>query len=309
MITNGALKTKLFLLAAFAFFLLAPRGARAEMVGALMPTKEIAYFKAVHQALEGELKAAGAELQLQQPAPTAMAWTNAVRKLVTLNAKVIVAYGAGTALAAVTEAPGVPVVYCGVYDPAAAGLTGKNATGVNANVPLQGLIANLKKVVPFTKLAILYSSDDTGSVKEMEDVAALGAKLSFEAVKVDGKDTPDKIALPAGAEAAFLTSAAIVNTQKGLEGIIAQARTGKVATAAILGGTAELGVLISLSASAEQQGKDAAKMVADILKGTAASAIPANTTPKVELTISVKEAKALGFNIPFDLLGTAKVIN
>jgi putative ABC transport system substrate-binding protein len=111
-----------------------------------------------------------------------------------------------------------------------------------------------------------------------------------------------------GADALFLTSASNINSSSKLTVIVASARAGKIATASVLSGSCELGVIISLSADPEDQAKGAAKMVAEILKGKNPADIPANNTPKVEMTINLKEAKALGLNIPFELLGTAKVI-
>ena len=286
----------------------APAWAAADMVGAIMPTKKIPYFDTVHETIVKELSAmgSGAEVLLQKPAPQTMAWKNATRKLVTLESKVIIAYGTATALAITGENPDIPVVYCGAYDPAGTGVAGKS-TGMSGTVPLKGLIGNLKKIANFKKLAILYSEQEPETVKQMETAADLAGKLGAQAVKIDtstSEDIPDF----QGAEAVFLTSAAQINSENSLKQIVDKARTSKTATSAILSGTCELGVILSLSANPEHQGKGAAMMVADILKGKSPADIPANNSPKVEMTINLKEAKALGLNIPFELLGTAKVI-
>ena len=49
-------------------------------------------------------------------------------------------------------------------------------------------------------------------------------------------------------------------------------------------------------------------MVAEILGGKNPKDIPPNKTPETEMTINLKEAKDLGFSVPFELLGTAKVV-
>jgi len=284
-----------------------PPGAMAVMVGALMPAKNVPYFMSVHEALVKELKAlgTGAEVILQKPAPSEMAWKNATRKLVVLGAKVIVAYGSETALAIITENANVPVVYTAAYDPTECGVTGK-VTGMEATIPMDSLIENLKKISHFSKLGIMYSSDEIASVKQMEAASALALKMGSDVIKIDSKD-PGSAKL-SGADAILFTSSAAVNDKQSLEGILSAAREKKIATASVLCATCQNGVLISLSANAEQQGKGAAEMVAAILKGKNPSDIPPNKNPQVETTVNLKEAKDLGFSIPFELLGTAKVV-
>jgi putative tryptophan/tyrosine transport system substrate-binding protein len=284
--------------------------ARAEMVGVLMPARSIPYYLSIQEVLEKELTALGVngEFLVQQPAPTEMAWKNTARRMKTLGAKLVIAYGNGAALAVLSEKLDLPVVYCAAHDPQTHGLTGVNIIGVSGTVPLQGLIVNLKKIANFSKLGILYSSEENDSVAQMESVAALAGRLGFEVAAVDVKGNPDSFTLPA-AEAVLLTSSGAVNSLISIQRIIAEARVKKMATAAVLGNTAELGIMISLAATADQQGKDAAKMVAGILQGKRVADIPAGTSPRLELVINVKEARGLGFTIPFELMGTARLIN
>ncbi len=300
------MKKTLLLMIAGMCWLSMPAVAFAEdMVGAIMASADVPYYAAIQKGLEDELGKQGASVKmlLQKPAPNEMAWKNSARKLVTIEAKVIVAYGGGTALATIAEAPDLPVVYCAVFDPAAVGVSGKNVTGVEAKVPLQALVNHLKKISNFTKLGVLFSSDEPDSVKQADAVAGLGVDV----VKTDVKGM-DPIALPDGVQAVFLTCAGAVQNETAVKGIVEKARAGKIATASVLGGSAELGILVSMSASAEQQAQETAKIVAAILKGGAASASPAVSGSKVELTINLVEAKALGLSVPFDILGTAKVI-
>lgn len=286
---------------------LPPGWAAAEVVGAMMPTKNVPYFMAVHEAMAKELAAlgAGAEVVLQRPAPSEMAWKNATRKLVMLGSKVIVAYGSETALAIIQENTEVPVVYVSAYAPERCGITGK-VTGMAVTIPMDGLIDNLKKISNFSKLGILYASDEIGSVKQMEAAEALALAKGAKVVRIDTKGT-DKYDL-AGADAVLFTSSAAINQSENLEAIIANARAKKVATASVFCASCQNGVLISLAANPGQQGKGAARMVAEILKGKSPKDIPPDNQPEMETTVNLKEAKDLGFSIPFELLGTAKVV-
>lgn len=285
----------------------APPGVRADIVGAMMPTKNVPYFTAVHEAMVKELTVlgAGAEVVLQKPSPSEMAWKNATRKLVMLGAKVIVAYGSETALVIIKENAEVPVVYASAYNPEECGITGK-VTGMGATIPMDGLIDNLKKISHFSRLGILYSSDEIGSVKQMEAAEALALKTGAKVIRIDTKGS-DNYDL-GGADAVLFTSSASINQTENLEAILNNARSKKVATASVFCASCQNGVLISLAANPEQQGKGAARMVAQILKGKSPKDIPPDNNPEVETTVNLKEAKDLGFSIPFELLGTAKVV-
>lgn len=284
-----------------------PLEAMAEMVGALMPTRDIPYFMSVHDTMTRELQAldSNAEVLLQKPSPTVRAWSNATRKLIILGSEVIVAYGSATAICISGESADIPVVYSGAYKPSGCGVAG-NVTGMDATIPLEGLIDNLKKISNFSSMAILYSVEEQGSVKQMEEATALAEKSGAKVIKIDAHDATS-FDLPA-VDAVFLTSAGTINEKKNLQVIVENARSKKIATASVLSGTCELGVLISLSANPEHQGKGTAKMVAEILKGKKPKDIPPNKSPEIEMTINLKEAKDLGFSVPFELLGTAKVV-
>lgn len=284
-----------------------PQVAIAGTVGALMPAKNIPYYMAIHDSMTKELQTldSDAEVILQRPSPTVRAWSNATRKLVILGSEVIVAYGSATAVCIGGENKDIPVVYSGAYNPGGCGVAGK-VTGMDATIPLDGLIANLKKISNFSKMAILYSIDEMGSVKQMEEAAILAEKNGAEVIKINVQNS-SSFNLPA-VDAVFLTSAATINQKKNLQTIVANARSEKMATASVLSGTCELGVMISLSVNPEQQGKGTAKMVTDILKGKKAQDIAPNKTPETEMTINLKEAKDLGFTVPFELLGTANVV-
>lgn len=285
----------------------APMGAMAQVVGAVMPAKNIPYYVAIHDAMTKELQNLGskAEVILQKPAPSERSWSNATRKLVILGSEVIVAYGSATAICISGESSDIPVVYSGAYKPANCGLTGK-VTGMDSTIPLDGLIGNLKKISGFSKLAILYSIEEMGSVMQMEEAEALATKTGAKVIKIDAHDST-AFNLP-DVDAVFLTSAATINQKENLQAIVTDARKKKIAIASVLSGTCELGVLISLSANPEHQGRGTAKMVAEILKGKTPKELPPDKNPETEMTINLKEAKDLGFSVPFELLGTAKIV-
>lgn len=284
-----------------------PGVAMAEMVGALMPGGGIPYYETIHKTVMSELNelAPGTQILLQKPAPTEMAWKNATRKFSILNAGAVVAYGSATAACVVGENADLPVIYTAAYLPEVCGVTG-NVTGMQANIPMEELIDNLDKITGFTKLAILYSPEEKETVKQMETIRELAVK---KGAKVNVIDAHDQESFDfSGVNAVVLTSAAHINNKRTLEKIVTAANARNTATAAVLSGTCEMGVLISLAADPVHQGKGAARMVAQILDGKSPAQIPPDKSPEIEMTINLKTAKDLGVSIPFELLGKAKVV-
>jgi hypothetical protein len=66
------------------------------------------------------------------------------------------------------------------------------------------------------------------------------------------------------------------------------------------GGGEDKGIVLTLSADPAEQGREAADMAARVIKGESPSAISIE-----KLIVNLKEATALGFKVPFDILSSA----
>lgn len=269
--------------------------------------RSIPYLGSIKEGRVAALEQKGqqvVEIAVQRPLPNTMSWKNSTRKLIALDAKLILTYGAGTTLAALSETKDLPLVFCNAFDPVASGITEKNTTGVPANAPLKELVAHLRKMTNFSKLGVLFSSDEADSVRQ----AAAAEGLGLAVVKIDAVQGVDSIALPGNIQGLLLTCAGVVQNQKAIKKIVAKAQAAKIATASVLGGSAELGILISMAVSVDQQAKEVAKLVSAVMKGAPPATLPPVNTSKPELTINLAEAEALGLNVPFEIIATAKVI-
>lgn len=286
-----------------------PAAAAEKTVGVVM-SGNIGYYQEVHKAFSGALAREGFDFRkvdtiLQMPSPDLLSWTNASRKLVVAEVNVLVAYGAPAALAIMKETKGIPIVYAGVYDPAAVGVSGRNVTGISSKVPVTSLLKYLKKLVPFSKLAAVYNDTEPDSVRQVEELSQLEAQYGFQTVKMNIRKADDvkKLAFAGKADAVFITVSAVAN--ESLDAVVGLARTAKIPTVSQTGGSAEHGVILTLSPSAAEQGEAAAKLAAKVLRG----GNPAGLTPEVprlvELVVNLKEAGALGIKVPLDLISDA----
>ncbi len=284
--------------------------ASEKTIGVIM-TGDIPYYKAVHKAFLQELAAQGlgpgkVNIVLQTPAPDTMAWTNAARKLIAVDSSVIVAYGAPAALAVINEGSSIPLVFAGVYDPVALGITGKNSTGISSKVPVAIAVKYLKGIANFSKLGIVFTDSEEDTVRQAGEVKNLEAPVGFQSVKFNIKKAGDAAKI-SNVDALLITTSCAA--MQSVDNIIGVARKGNVATASIIGGAEEKGIILTLAADANEQGKEAALMVSKILGGTKASAIPLAFPKKIEMIINLKEASSIGLKIPFDILtSAAKVI-
>ena len=119
------------------------------------------------------------------PSPDPLSWTNAARKLVVAEVNVLVTYGAPAALAAIRETKSIPIVYAGVYDPGGCrASSARNMTGISSKVPMTSLLKYLKKMTPFTRIAVVYNELEPDSVRQAEELGELESQYGFKTVKM-----------------------------------------------------------------------------------------------------------------------------
>ena len=307
------MRTITWLICAALLICAAPAGAGDKTIGVIM-AGNIGYYQELHRAFANGLVKEGFDRRkvdtlLQMPAPDPLSWTNAVRKLVVADVNVLVTYGGAPAVLAIRETKSIPIVYAGVYDPAGIGVTARNMTGISSKVPVTSLLKYAKKLMNFTRLAVVYNELEPDSVKQVEELTALEGQYGFQTVKMAVKRLDDARALTyAGkADAVFISVSATVN--EALTEIVKTAHGSKIPTMSQTGGSGDKGVILTLAPSATEQGEAAARMVARILNGEN----PANIAPEVpklvELVLNLKEATALGLKPSMDLISDAtKVI-
>lgn len=285
------------------------RGGAAEKTVGVILTADTPFFRDAHKAFTDELKAKGikVELLVQTPSPEIVAWSNAARKLVAVGVDVIVVYGSSVALAVLQETNSIPIVFAGVFDPEASGLTGKkNVTGISSKVPITSIIKILKDSSGFDRLGIIYSDIEKDSVKQASEVESMSARYSFKAVRFNIRKFGDASKIK-DVDALYLTTSC--SAQHCADDILGVAKKLKLPSASAVSGSEDRGVIITVSADPKEQGREAADILIKLLEGGKPSAIPHKSPKKINLIINIKEANDIGLKIPFDVLSSAtKVI-
>ena len=234
----------------------------------------------------------------------------AARKLVQDGAELLFVDADDSAKAAQMATTSVPIVFASVADPIGTGLVhsfaspGGNMTGV-ADLGLELSPKRLeifREVIPdLRRVLYLYHATDTYSraaLKLYRDAArALGMVLVEQAVwseeeaqaklaqshkgDVDGILAPLSLALNLPGEILKAAAQRAIPTMFSIHGKF----------------LVEHGGLVSYGADAYASGRQAARLVEKISKGTAPAAIPVEVNSRIELVINLKVAEALGYTI------------
>ncbi len=241
-------------------------------------------------------------------------------ELVGQKPDVLVAVTTNAAQAAKQATTTIPLVFMGVTDPVTAGLVeslarpGGNTTGItNMAAILTGKrLELLKETIPqVSRVAVLWDPQSPGSVPQWQDsqlpARELGLQLySMEVSSVDKYEVAFKAAVEARNTALWVTLNPLANSNQT-----------KIADLAINNGLpsicarsdySENGCMMAYGPGYGIEGRDGARYVDKILRGTKPADIPVEQPMKFELVINLQTATKLGLTIPQSVLFQADKI-
>jgi putative ABC transport system substrate-binding protein len=214
----------------------------------------------------------------------------------------------------------VPIVFVLVIDPVGAGFVaslaqpGGNATGFTLfEYGMSGKwLELLKEIAPgVTRAAVLRDSGIASGIGQFATVQAVAPSLGVELNPVDVRDAPEiERAVTAFARSGngglIVTASALASRYRDL--ITTLAARHKLP--AVYSGRwyAAEGGLLSYGPDYVDQFRRAAGYVDRILKGEKPADMPVQAPTKYELVINLKTAKALGLDVPANLLARADAI-
>lgn len=238
----------------------------------------------------------------------------AERVVTELKSKVAVLVGVGplAALAARAAAPDLPLVYCGVSDPAALGLKAANIGGVTTTVPAKNQLAAFRMVNPRgIRVGLLYDpAVSSGTVEEARKAAALLRLILVEKPIASEKDIPPAVrGLVEGSEAAdavWLLPDPVVSGSQARRFVLETClKAGKPVYASASGLVTE-GALVSSGPDLASVGEQLAMMVNAFAAGEKGT--PMLQVPRAELIINSKIADKLKVVIPEAVLKSASKV-
>jgi len=214
----------------------------------------------------------------------------------------------------------IPIVFMGVTDPVTAGLVeslprpGGNTTGVtNMAAILTGKrLELLKETIPkVSRVAVLWDRQAPGSVPQWEEsqvpARELGIKLySMEVSSVDRYEPAFKEAVKARNTAVWVTLNPLANSNQKIIADLALAN--RLPSICARSDYAENGCMMAYGPGYGIEGRDGARYVDKILKGSKPTEIPVEQPMRFEMVINMQTAKKLGVTIPESVLFRADKI-
>lgn len=293
-----------FLTATIMVLLVLP--AQAERTVGIIMTGDIDYYHQIHKAFietVGDLN--DVNFVVQVPTPEPMAWTNAARKLVVIGSEIIVTYGAPATLTAMKETSQIPIIFAAVYDPQGMNMGGKNATGISSKVSINDLLKKLKSIKGFSKLGVVFNKNEKDTILQVMEVKKLEASMGFTSTLYDARKQGFSSTIT-GVDALLMTTSCTAMCE--IKDVVSTARKLKIPTGSTIAGGEDKGIVLTLAADPDEQGRAVGEIVLRIMNGQKVSAIPIREPGKISTIINLREASAAGLSVPDSVQGAASKV-
>jgi putative ABC transport system substrate-binding protein len=237
----------------------------------------------------------------------------AAQDLVEASTDIILALATASAKAAQRVTRRIPVVFVIEDDPVKAGLVssfsrpGGNITGVTGDHTSLGpkRLEIFKNMIPSLK-KVMFVYDGRESSSAMQATAYRGAAglIGIELVEHAVRTESEAEAAFAGVEKGQVDGILVpFIVTMNIPGIAEKAATQKRIPAMFPGRFwVERGGLASYAPNQYSMGRQAARLVAKIMRGVRPAEIPVEVNNDIEFTVNLKTAKALGLKIPPEVL-------
>jgi len=237
----------------------------------------------------------------------------AARELVQHGVDLIITTGVNATKAAQRATQKIPIVFTNVDDPVEFGLVqsyarpGGNLTGV-ADLSLQlgpKRLELFREMIPgLQRVLFPYDVTDTVSVKELQIYRQAADYLGIEVVELAMRTQAEaQEALTRSQDAKVQGILSPRHLYLNIPGFVIQATSERaIATMFPDDFFVERGGLASYGPDQYESGRQAARLVDKILKGTKPSEIPVEVNNNIEFAINLKVAQKLGLTIPPEVL-------
>ena len=275
------------------------------------------------QGFKDALKATGFEegknvtYDYQNPEGDASTEQTIAQKFVNEKVDLIFSFGTRISQQCVNAAKGtnIPVVFCGITDPVAAGLVtslsshpNENVTGTSDMIEVKSSVDLMLQIVPgVKKLGTIYNAGEVNSVVLVNQLKEACSPLGITVVERTVSTSADvKVAaesLVGQVDAIWVgTDNTVVS---GLEALIKVCEDHKIPFFPSDDPSIKRGGIACLGFDYYDIGYQTGEMAVKILKGTKASDIPAELGKKFSYTVNTKAAERYGVTIPQAILDKA----
>lgn len=274
------------------------------------------------QGFKDALKAAGfvegtnVTYDYQNPEGDSAMGNTIARKFVDEKVNMIFSFGTGVSQAAVNAAKStnIPVLFCGVTDPVAAGLikdfnhAGENVTGTSDMIEVSSDLALIKQVVPnLKKIGTVYNAAEQNSIILNDKLKTTAASMGISVVEKTVSSSADvqmaAQSLVGQVDAVWIgTDNTVVS---GLSALIKVTQDNKLPFFPSDDPSVKAGGIACLGFDYYDIGYQTGQMAVKILNGTPAAQVPAELGKKFSYTVNTAAAQIYGVTIPQSILDKA----
>lgn len=272
-------------------------------IGVILPSN-VPYYEEIHshflKKMEPNIVAGNVDFLIQKPFPDPIALSNAARKLIALNADILLCYGTEATIATLKERPDQPVIYVAVYSPALEKYRTKNSTGVEFKTPISSITRYLNSMKEIKTIGVIYNPLESDSLHQLDEIAKCCPYYKITVVRLGIKKPSDlkNLLKDINVDAMVFTTSSIANIA------LTELREYRVPVASLLP-RRDAKPVITLYPSPKKQAEKAVAIVQAILKGKKPSEINRDSSADMELVFAIGEAQRLNLRIPADLLTEA----
>ena len=265
-------------------------------------------YKGVKEALD-EAFGDKADIDLQNGNFDSATCDSIAKNMVAKKYDIIIPIATPAATAAYAAAAGtdIPVVFCAVSDPVAAGLVesvekpGANCTGTSDILNLDAQVDLIKAMQPdVKKIGVLYTTSEANSVSQLKKLKDIAAKKGVEVVEQGVQSASDvpQAASSLAPKVDCINNFTDNNVVNNITTVFEQANAANIP---VYGSEVEQvvkGCLASESIDYVSLGKKTGDIAAKILNGEKASGIPVATIEETAPVINTDVAEKFGIEIP-----------
>ena len=231
----------------------------------------------------------------------------------------IYTFGTTVSLAAAKHFKNTPIVFGIVSAPVESGLIaswekpGGNVTGVSHSVPAKDTVQLISSMGEFKNIGFIYNRNEKNSQVVLEGLIKLtreaGIKLTpYPVDATESIDAAVKKMTGDGLDLVYLPSDSLILSNS--EAIVKVLNQAKIPTYGALEKEVKNGCMIGIVSSYFNVGQELSTVVEEILKGKKPAEIPSKIMPfeQQSILINAKTVEAIGFEIPYNILQQAKII-
>ncbi|KGK87104.1 peptide ABC transporter substrate-binding protein [Desulfosporosinus sp. HMP52] len=236
------------------------------------------------------------------------------QKFVSNKYDLIVAIATPSAQAVVSETKDIPILFSACTDPLGSGLVtnmeqpGGNVTGTSDAVSAEKIMELSKRITPdFKTIGALYNSSETNSVSVVNELKEYAKKNNMTVIDATVTNSSEvQQAVTSLADKVDVLFSPIDNTVASAMPLVTQIAN-KAKKPVYVGADSMVkdGGLATYGINYQVLGKETGAMAVEILKGKKAGDIPVKTMKDMDIYLNNSTAKAIGINLPEDVLKSA----